>query len=174
MLGVKLCTILFLLIVFVEDLKLRAVHWSMFPALFMLMGVPAFLGQPKHDWYGSIAFNLGFLLLQGGAALALVMLRRQRWSNPFNTLIGMGDVYFLIIAAIGLSTEHFLPFYLSGLALCLVGYGLLVWFEPGTERTVPTAGFLALYLACLVALEQVGVLPTLHTGSFAHDLLAHG
>lgn len=174
MLAIKLCTIAILVIVFLEDLRLRAVHWALFPLLLAALLLPHFLHGSAVDGAASLAFNLGFLLVQGGAALALVMLRRGAWTNPFHSLIGLGDVLFLAIVAAGLSTELFLPFYLSGLVLCLLGYGLLIWLKPTTQRTVPTAGFLALYLACWVALEQLGVLPALHTGSFAHDLLAHG
>ena len=174
MLAIKLCTIVILVIVFVEDLRLRAVHWALFPLLLVALVIPQIFHGSAVNGAASLAFNLGFLVVQGGAALALVMLRRGEWTNPFHSLIGSGDVLFLAIAAAGLSTEHFLPFYLSGLVLCLLGYGLLIWLKPTTQRTVPTAGFLALYLACWVALEQLGVLPALHTGSFAHDLLAHG
>ncbi|MBK9288471.1 MAG: hypothetical protein IPN38_12495 [Flavobacteriales bacterium] len=174
MLAIKLCTIAILVIVFLEDLRLRAVQWALFPLLLAALLLPHFLQGSAVDGVASLAFNLGFLLVQGGAALALVMLRRGEWSNPFHSLIGSGDVLFLAIVAAGLSTERFLPFYLSGLVLCLLGYGLLIWLKPTTQRTVPTAGFLALYLACWVALEQLGVLPALHTGTFAHDLLAHG
>lgn len=171
---IKLASILLLALVFAEDLRHRAVHWALFPLLLITLAIPAVREQPFGAWAASAVLNAGFVVLQLGAGLALVMLRQGQWRAPFTHLIGLGDVLFLLVVACGLSTERFIPYYITGLIATLLGHLLLRWSRPSAAPTVPTAGLLALWLAGWIALEQLGVLGALHRGAFAHSLLVHG
>ncbi|MBK7484533.1 MAG: hypothetical protein IPI72_17725 [Flavobacteriales bacterium] len=93
--------------------------------------------------------------------------------NPVDRYIGLGDILFFLVLALGLSRSNFILFLITGLALCVPAYFLLVRLHHSTPRTVPTAGFLAVYLAFWCVLDLLGVFPDLTTGSVAEHLLAH-
>ncbi|MBK9629176.1 MAG: hypothetical protein IPO56_16145 [Flavobacteriales bacterium] len=93
--------------------------------------------------------------------------------NPVDRFIGLGDVLFFVVLALGLSRSNFIVFLLTGLAFCVPAFFPLVRLHSSTPRTVPTAGFLAVYLAFWCVLDLLDVFPDLTTGSVAEHLLAH-
>lgn len=167
MLAVKGLTVVVLLLVCWEDLRHRAVHWSLFPLTGLLFGAPAYLGRSHAAWLADLGMNALFLLVQAVALVAWTSLRYGRWTDPIGRMIGMGDVLFLAAIVPGLSFDHFAPYYVSGLVLCLVLHLTVLRHWPGQPRTVPTAGLLAAYLACWVVMEQLGRMPPLHQGEQA-------
>ena len=170
MAGVKAMTVLLLLVLCWEDLRHRAVHWSLFPLLLVMLAVPAYLGQSRSAWLANTGLNVLFLLGQFAAVSAWSALRYGRWSNLFRRELGVGDGLFLAVVAAGLSFERFVPYYVTGLVLCLLLQVTVLRWWPGQPRTVPTAGLLAAYLACWVALEQLHLTAPLHAGDQALDL----
>ena len=70
MLAVKGLTVVVLLLVCWEDLRHRAVHWSLFPLTGLLLGAPAYLGRSHAAWLADLGMNALFLLVQ---AVALVV-----------------------------------------------------------------------------------------------------
>ncbi|MCB0770942.1 MAG: hypothetical protein KDC00_11115 [Flavobacteriales bacterium] len=173
MLAFRFITLLVLGTIAWEDLRERSIHWWLLPVLAIAMLVPAWVELPMWELGAQMGFNLLFLGMQLGGLLLFVVLRNRGWVDPVNRYIGSGDLYFFLVLALGLSSANFVLFYLSGLALCIPAYLLLVKLWPATERTVPTAGFLALYLMlwCMVDLfcNSCG----LFTGSMAENLLGH-
>jgi hypothetical protein len=157
-----------------EDLRERSIHWWLLPSLAICMVAPALHTLPGYEFMRQVAFNLAFLGLQWAAILLFLMARHRAWVDPMDRYIGSGDLLFFVVLALGLSRANFVLFYLSGLALCIPAYAVLVRWKPSTPRTVPTAGFLALYLLLWSALDLVGHAPALYTGSVAEFLLAHG
>lgn len=140
-----------------EDLRYRAIRWWLLPALFLSMALPALLHA--RPWYMDAGYNLIFLLVQFTAAVGLLLLRQRRFTNPVDNWVGTGDLLFLLVVALALPRWNFLLFYLSGLALCIPAQLLLRKLSPGAARSVPLAGFLAIYLGCWVALERSGLAP---------------
>jgi hypothetical protein len=172
MLMYQIFTLLVLGIIAWEDLRERSIHWWWLPLLAGCMLIPA-----VHVWKnGDLlqrAFNLAFLSLQGSAILLWLMIRHRGWTDPFK-YIGLGDLLFFVVLAIGLSPANFILFYITGLALCLPAYFLMRSFLPKSEPTVPTAGFMALYLMVWNLADLMGPAAGLYSGSLAENLLGHG
>lgn len=173
MLAFRIITLLVLGTIAWEDLRERSIHWWLLPLLALAMVVPAWIELPFWELSAQVGFNLLFLALQLGGLLLFVLLRNRRWVDPVNRYIGSGDLFFFLVLALGLSKANFVLFYLSGLALCIPAYLLLVRLWPATERTVPTAGFLALYLMLWSVVDLACLSYGLYTGSMAENLLGH-
>lgn len=137
-----------------EDLRERSIHWWWLPLLAIGLVIPALAGG---DQLGNMAMNLSFLGIQLGATYLLLLLRHGTRVDPLARFIGLGDLLFFAVLALGLDTGRFILFLISGLALCVPAYYLLRHMQPTTPRTVPTAGFLALYLMVWTGLEIAGV-----------------
>ncbi len=156
-----------------EDLRERSIHWWWLPVLALALLLPSWSGLTSDDQAARIGFNVLFLVLQLGATFLYLIIRHGAWMNPVDRYIGLGDLLFFLVLALGLSRSNFILFLITGLALCVPAYFLLVRLHHSTPRTVPTAGFLAVYLAFWCVLDLLGVFPDLTTGSVAEHLLAH-
>ncbi|MDQ3100660.1 MAG: hypothetical protein M3R08_04685, partial [Bacteroidota bacterium] len=141
----QIITLLVLGFIAWEDLGERSIHWWWLPLLMIGLVVPVIIEGSISDHLSQSGFNLSFLGLQFTALLLLLLLRYRRWVDPFR-FIGLGDVLFFLVLAITLSPANFLLFYLTGLAFCVPAYILLVKWHPRTQRTIPTAGLMSMYL----------------------------
>lgn len=156
-----------------EDLRERSIHWWWLPVLALALVLPSWSILSSDDQAARIAFNLSFLGLQLGATFFYLIIRHGAWMNPVDRYIGLGDLLFFLVLALGLSRSNFILFLITGLALCVPAFFLLVRLHHSTPRTVPTAGFLALYLAFWCVLDLLDVFPDLTAGSVAEYLLAY-
>jgi peptidoglycan/LPS O-acetylase OafA/YrhL len=129
-----------------EDLRMRSIHWWWLPLLAVGLVLPVWLERGLHDQGPQAGYNVTFLALQLGATFLLMMLRHRTWRTPLDRFIGLGDVLFFLVLALCMATPSFLLFLLSGLALCIPAYLIMLRVRPQAERTIPTAGFLAIYL----------------------------
>lgn len=145
-----------------EDLRERSIHWWWLPLLAAALVIPVWRSD---DHFTQVGFNLAFLGLQLGATFLVLILRHGAWVNPLEHYIGLGDLLFFLVLALGLGNMHFILFLISGLALCVPAYFLLIRIRPSTQRSVPTAGFLALYLMLWIGLDLAGLVPSI--GSLA-------
>lgn len=167
-------TLLVLGIIAWEDLRERSIHWWLLPVLAIAMIAPAWYGLSTAELYGQMGFNLAFLGLQLVGTLLLLMIKQGRWVNPVDRSIGTGDLLFFVVLAVGLSRANFVLFYMSALVLCIAAHLLLVRLFPNVQRTVPTAGYMAIYLMVWTAPGLIGISPGLYTGSLAEYLFDHG
>lgn len=163
MLLLKTWTLVVLVLIFVEDLRHRAVHWSLFAQLALCLGVLGVLCARKWVFVTDSALNLGFLALQGLGLLLYLLLRERRWVNPLRASIGAGDVLFLLISTLAFSVPNFIVYVISGLLFSLVAYGALLLVHRRAQRTVPMAGFMALYMGLWLVLEMSGVTGPWHS-----------
>lgn len=163
MLLLKTWTLLVLVLIFVEDLRYRAVHWSLFAQLALCLGVVGILCARKSVFFTDSALNLGFLAAQGLGLLVYLFLRERRWVNPLQTSIGLGDVLFLLISTLAFSLPNFIVYIISGLLFSLMAYGCLLLVHRRAQRTVPMAGFMALYMGLWLVLEMTGVTGPWHS-----------
>lgn len=167
-------TLLVLGVIAWEDLRERSIHWWLLPVLAIAMLIPAWTSLSASELYGQMGFNLAFLGLQLAGTLLLLMIKQGRWVNPVDRSIGTGDLLFFVVLAVALSRANFVLFYLSGLVLCIAAHLMAIRFLPNAQRTVPTAGYMAIYLMVWTAPGLIGISPGLYTGSLAEYLLAHG
>jgi hypothetical protein len=146
------------LLFFVEDVRHRAIHWSLFAGAFMCFGVAGLLIQGRRTLLAELPINLAFVGLQLLGLLLYCSFRERRWVNPFIRHMGAGDPLFLLACAPLFPRHVFVLFTLSGIAFALLGYGLLRLFLPKQPATVPTAGLMALYLGVWFAMKFGGAL----------------
>lgn len=148
------------LLFFVEDLRHRAVHWSLFAQAFLCFGVAGLLTLGRRTLLTELPVNLAFITLQFLGLFLYCSLRERRWVNPFRRHMGAGDLLFMLACAPLFPRHVFVLFMLSGIAFSLVGYGLLRTLLPKQPSTVPTAGLLALYLGTWLTMGISGALDT--------------
>ncbi len=134
------------LLFFVEDLRHRAVHWSLFAQAFLCFGVMGLLTLGRRTLLSELPINLAFIALQFLGVLLYCSLKERRWVQPFKHHMGAGDLLFMLACAPLFPRHVFVLFMLSGIVFSLAGYGILRVLMPRQPATVPTAGFLALYL----------------------------
>ncbi|MEO8069049.1 MAG: hypothetical protein ABI599_15235 [Flavobacteriales bacterium] len=146
-----------LLLIFWEDLRHRAVHWSLFAQLAICLGVHGVLSARNFVFWQDSAFNLIFLAVQFTGVFVYLVVRERRWVNPLKARIGAGDVLFMAISTLAFSAPDFALYVVSGLFFSLLAYAVLLLLHRRAERTVPMAGFMALYMGIWVAFDLTGV-----------------
>ncbi|HEY9001291.1 MAG TPA: hypothetical protein VIM89_08050 [Mucilaginibacter sp.] len=165
MLVLKLITILGLILVFIQDMKSRAVSWVIFPllavALLLLYGLDhRGLGG---KWIPAL-FNTIFLVLQLVLISIYFSLRNRKWTNVSGGLLGWGDILLLFCCAFYLSALNFLLFYISSLILVILIWSLAEKRGVKESRGVPLAGLQALFFGVFLIQDW-----TLHWFSLTDD-----
>lgn len=104
-----------------EDWQNRSVSlWAL-----LLAGGAGFYVHYVNWTPGSALFNIGFLLVQYMFLLIYFRWRSQRWQWLLGTMLGWGDVVFVLVSAFFLPTLLFLVTYLLG----LIGTLLVVYLS---------------------------------------------
>ncbi len=96
--------------------------------------------------------NAAFLVFQLLLVMLIFGLARKQW-NFFDTLMGWGDVLYLLSIAALFSTVNFLLFYVSALLVSLVGFLIYREVSKNKDTNVPLAGLLALCSLVFVAVS---------------------
>lgn len=174
MLIVKVLSLVVLARIAWEDLCHRAIHWFLLVGLALCLTLPALWEGSALDWCLDTAFNLLFLIVQFTLALGMLLLRHGRWENPVDRSIGLGDLLFMVVLAMGLSRWSFLFFYLSGLLLCLPTFLLIRWLAPNTTPSIPLAGLLSIYLGLWMVLHLTGHAAAFYADGIGLTRRAHG
>ncbi|WP_348799717.1 hypothetical protein [Flavobacterium adhaerens] len=135
----KVILISLLFTVLYQDYKDRLVHWFLFP----LIGVFAFAIQylllPLHLILLNVGTNLILVLFLLLVCYAYTKLRKIEFRNSF----GLGDVLFFIFISFTFSTISFLVLFIFSLCFSLLLH--LVLSQKSKEKTVPLAGYMALF-----------------------------
>jgi hypothetical protein len=142
-----------LILIFLQDLKNRAVYWFLFPLLAVLL-IALHFKHPFYwpEWEKSILINVGFITVQLLFLTLYFSLKNKKCVNITTTLLGLGDILFLSSIAFYLSVLNFLLFYITSLIGVLVLW--LIWqgISLNKNKYIPLAGFQSLifmlFLAC--------------------------
>lgn len=145
------------LLFLVEDLRHRAVHWSLFAQAFLCFGVFGLFTLGRRHLLAELPVNLTFLALLMTGVVLYCRLRAGRWVNPLHGHMGAGDVLFLLACTPLFPRHAFAIFVVSGSLFALLAYGVLRVLMPRQPATVPSAGLMALYLGTWLVLERTGV-----------------
>lgn len=151
---IKILILFSLLTILVQDLKSRAVNWLLFPVLCSLL--VWLYGLENNGWNGlvwSVPFNCGFLVLQLLLVSLYFSIKNKRWTNITASLLGWGDISFLLCTTVYLSRAGFLAFYILSLAIVLIL--LIIWqILPGKKITsIPLAGLQAVLFGLLLSAD---------------------
>lgn len=154
MLFLKLCILLVLGVIFIQDFKSRSVYWFSFPVLSLLFLITRLeQHQLLSEIRQQVLVNTGFLLLQLFIISVYFSIKNKRLVNITGSLLGWGDILFLLSIAFFLSILNFLFFYIGSLILILLGW--LAWqrFSKEKNEQIPLAGLQAIMLLCLLAID---------------------
>jgi hypothetical protein len=141
---------LFLLSVFYQDTKYRAVWWGNLAGLFLFL----LLYQLKYETIKELGsyfiINAGFLALVLLLLACYFRLRYRKW-NLFSRYLGTGDAIFLAIVGLKLKLPQYIIFIIAANLAILI----LVIFRKQLRQDnslIPYAGFMALFFIVWIIL----------------------
>ncbi len=143
--------IISLFVLFYQDVKSREVSWILFPATFVLSGLVSSYNTAFIELVITWVLNL---LILGSLFLCLLLyvnVRFGRTKANFWSYFGLGDVLFFIVLSVSFSAFNFVLMIISSLLFSLV-LSILI---PSKKKTVPLAGFQALFLIVVIFLLRI-------------------
>ena len=125
-----------------QDFRFRSI--SLWTVLLLLAGSLSLSASnigfvPALENWG---LNATFLVFQLLLVMLIFGLARKQW-NFFDTMMGWGDVLYLLAIAALFSTVNFLLFYVSALVVSLAGFLIYREVSKNKKANVPLAGLLA-------------------------------
>jgi hypothetical protein len=145
---VLLCSVL--LILAIQDFRLRAVHWLLFPILLILVVSDSLRNFNLREYISGTAINLMIIVIQGVILYVYYSLQGKTISHIVNRLIGTGDLIFIIIMAFAFSWTSFIFFYIAGLLFALIFWLIRLVVTRDRPGLIPLAGLLAVYMIILM------------------------
>lgn len=133
-------------LIFYQDLKFRAVHWFLFPILFLVSIYYLNLNIGITQAFTFLGINLLILMLQLGLMYFYFKFKGVSLSDLFTNYIGLGDVLMFIVLCSFCSPLNYIVFFLLSLILSLVGFLLFNAFLFKKIETIPLAGLQSIIL----------------------------
>lgn len=145
MLSSLLLSLLIVSSVFIiyQDLKDRQISWYLFPACFILTGL---LGLQKITFAElSQYFLVNFLILILHIALLFLyfFIKYKTIRNIIDSQIGIGDLLFFLVLAVGFSPLLFCAVFVFSLIFSLLIYIITIRLKPNTRKEIPLAAYMA-------------------------------
>lgn len=132
--------------IFWQDIVSRSVYWFTFPLLTgLFITLHILIKQPATTWLLMCLKNIAFLGFQFLLVWLYFSLKAKRFINVTNTMIGWGDILFLVSLAFYFSLLNFIVFYIGSLVLALLI--ALVGSFYSSDKKIPLAGLQALIFA---------------------------
>ena len=141
--------ILFLL-VFYQDLKLRAVHWVLFPLVFVGSIFYTLDGFRLEE----LGANVLFLLMLLGCLTIYLSLRQGSLVNITKGFFSWGDILFLLAIVPLFNFTSFMLFFTVGTFLTVLVHLIarLFWKQ---EATIPFAGYMSLFTGLYLLFQSL-------------------
>lgn len=93
--------------------------------------------------------NVAFIALQG--LVLYLYFRFVRGISDIQSVLGLGDILFIVLSAVFFSPVNFVLFYVVSLVITIVG--ALLMALPQRQKTIPLAGFMAAQLVVVMVLQ---------------------
>lgn len=146
MLLTKIIAVIILLLVCIEDMRYRAVHWFWFPLLTVILLISKLADSSNSVYMNMLlpaAFNISFILIQFLLVTIYFSIKNNRLINITNGLLGWGDICFIASISFYLSPINFVLFYIVSLIIILIGWLLYSFFNQNKQQRIPLAGLQA-------------------------------
>lgn len=143
--------------IFVQDIKHRAVYWFLFPGLMVsFLALQLLQGNSPAGMWQPVLVNIVFLLIQLVVVSAYFSIKNKKWINITDGFLGWGDVLFLFGLCFYLSVLNFLFFFVVSLVLVIVIW--ITWriIAKQADKHVPLAGLQSLIFAVFSAASWWG------------------
>lgn len=166
----KITLIICLVWMFYQDIRFRAIYWLSFPLLLVLLVTASNNTTGLAEILNNTVFNLLILIIQFVFVSAGLSLKYKRMVNITTDHIGWGDLLFLLVITVYFSPANYFLFYVSSLiAVLLVSLPGLI--NATKEFKIPLAGLQAIFLAMILLLNWMGVIPSLTNDNWIIDRL---
>lgn len=106
--------------IFYQDIIYKAVYWLCFPALAIVLGILKIKQTNFTAFITDMSYGLLFLFIQLLLLSVYFSIKRKSWVNITKSLIGWGDILFLMAISFYLSPVNFIFFYILSLVLVLI------------------------------------------------------
>lgn len=150
--------LIILILIFLQDIKERKVYiWLLIVAI-ILNGVLYYQQTLQQLFFLHISINLILILL---LLLILFLYTKFKMKINFFKALGLGDILFFLVIAVGFPVETFLLIFVSSLVFSLVLFLFLK--SKLKQNTVPLAGFQALFLFLILFINLALDIVNLYT-----------
>jgi hypothetical protein len=142
--AINLLIVISLLVVVVQDFKLRAVYWFVFPVLALLFIFRSLMnGVDAGEMALTAGYNMGFLLFVFVCVWAYFSIKNRQFVYLPDKIIGWGDILLLVAICFYFSLLNFIVFYTVSLLIIIIGW--LWWTNTATRFTahIPLAGLIS-------------------------------
>lgn len=138
--------LVFLMLIFFQDIKLRKIHALLPLAIF---GISIYLTLLVFKTtYHIVLFNAGLFVITFIIMVGYMKIKRKINENPFMSYFGMGDfLYFLSISPLFSSISYLLYFIFSLLFSLLI---FIFFIQKNGKETIPLAGLSSLLLGLII------------------------
>ncbi len=143
---ISISIIMVLAIIIYQDLKFRFLDVK-YAVLLLLLCIWYHIENPLLN-YGNILLILGFIGLNLVLLIAYFSLKKGRFFNPIDRLLGLGDIVFFMAIAPLFLVHQYILFFISGLLFSLV-LTLSLRLVTKKEKNLPLAGYMSIYLGSI-------------------------
>ncbi|NAS12388.1 general secretion pathway protein [Poritiphilus flavus] len=143
----------------VQDFRERAVLWILFPLTAALLATLYLKSTFLQDFLWNIFTNL--ILVSFMILILYIYTHFIRGKAFLNHSIGLGDVLFFYAFALGFPTFTFVTLFVCSLLFSLFFFSLAR--KRLTNKTIPLAGLMGLFLTGLMLTSLIPGLPSLYT-----------
>lgn len=144
-------------LIFYQDIKDRTIH-IILPMVLFLVALTINIYSRQLNVY-DIFYNCCFILINIIGLVLYFSIKNNKLVNPIDTHIGFGDILFFISITPLFQLKRFVLFFIIGLLFSLLSYGILLLFKK--VRTIPLAGYLALFLIINLICKNIFKINTL-------------
>lgn len=140
----------FLFVIFLQDIKYRAIHFALLIAVFIISLIKGF--KSEISLY-EFVFSSLFLSLTTVGMIFYFFIKNKKFINPINKLIGIGDILFFIAVLPLFSSKSYVLFFITGMLFSIIMHLITLLFKD--PKTIPLAGFLSVYLVIIGLLNSL-------------------
>ncbi len=97
--------------------------------------------------------NIGFVVINIIGVTLYFSFKNKSFVNPVDSMIGLGDILFFVAITPLFNLKSYILFFIVGMLFSLVIHIIVNAFKK--QKTVPLAGYLALFLIGTVFFERV-------------------
>ncbi|HEY8400583.1 MAG TPA: hypothetical protein VIK89_04940, partial [Cytophagaceae bacterium] len=142
----QITAIALLIFIFYQDYKYRAVYWFLFPLLALTFLLYNLNMAGWQEVGNNMLINLGFISTQLALLTLYFSLKYRRLVNISDSLLGLGDILFLLVLGVLFSPLNFIVYYLLSLLIVLL-VAVLLRISGRELGKIPLAGIQAILLS---------------------------
>ena len=162
---------LILVLIAIQDFKLRAVSWFLFPILFVLCIIRSLNYIDIAVLLKNFSLNALFTVIQLGIVYIYFAIKKGKFFKTFKKAIGLGDILFFIIICLNFCLINYIVFQIISLLLILLSFGFLRLVNIAKRKLIPLAGGMAIALLALFCLQDIIKILDLYNCAWINILL---